>query len=248
VRTGIFVQVRLGSTRLPRKATLPLLGGNIIQHVMRSLALVPADVRALLTDKASAEELLPFAEDEDYVVFAGPELDVLARYCMACREYAVSRVVRATGDNPLTSASLAVKILGEHAAQGADLSHYLGCPLGTGVEVVEAEALFAAERDATAPEEREHITTFLYRHPERFAILEPMAPASTRLADAPAPYGVPAERALSYPADFAPHVSVDTRDDFDRIKSIFEALYVGRPIEAEEVVQWLQCRGGRGPA
>jgi spore coat polysaccharide biosynthesis protein SpsF len=224
VRTGIFIQVRLGSTRLPRKATLPLPGGNVIQHVMRSLALVPADLRALLTDKASAEELLPFAESEGYAVFAGPELDVLARYCMACRQYGVGRVVRATGDNPLTSASLAVRILAEHAGSGADLSHYLGCPLGTGVEVVEADALFAAERDAMAPEEREHITTFLYRHPERFSIFEPPAPASATLADA--------------------HVSVDTRDDFDRIKSIFDALYVGRPLEVEEVVQWLQCRAG----
>ncbi|HYW85226.1 MAG TPA: acylneuraminate cytidylyltransferase [Spirochaetia bacterium] len=225
MRTGIFIQVRLGSTRLPRKATLRLPGGNIIQHVMRALARVPADVRALLTDKASAEELLPFAKDEDYALFAGPELDVLARYCMACREYGIGRVVRATGDNPLTSASLAARILGEHAERGADLSHYLGCPLGTGVEVVEAEALFAAERDAAASEEREHVTTFLYRHPERFSIFEPVAPASATLADA--------------------HVSVDTREDFDRITSIFKALYVGRPLEAEEVVQWL-LRQDRG--
>lgn len=225
MRTGIFIQVRLGSTRLPRKATLRLPGGNIIQHVMRALARVPADVRALLTDKASAEELLPFAKDEDYALFAGPELDVLARYCMACREYGIGRVVRATGDNPLTSASLAARILGEHAERGADLSHYLGCPLGTGVEVVEAEALFAAERDAAASKEREHVTTFLYRHPERFSIFEPVAPASATLADA--------------------HVSVDTREDFDRITSIFKALYVGRPLEAEEVVQWL-LRQDRG--
>ena len=228
MRTGIFIQVRLGSNRLPRKATLQLPGGNIIQHVMKSLAPVPADVRALLTDRASAEELLPFAKEEDYAVFAGPERDVLARYCMACRHYAVSRVVRATGDNPLTSPALAAGILEEHARRGADLSHYLGCPLGTGVEVVEAEALFAAERDAAAPQEREHITTFLYRHPERFSIFEPPAPASATLADA--------------------HVSVDTRDDFERIRSIFEALYVGRPVEAQEVVHWLQGRDRGIPA
>jgi len=235
VRVGIFFQVRLGSTRLPRKATLPLPGGNVIQHVMRSLAAVHADVRALLTDRASAAELRPFAEIEGYAVFAGPEQDVLARYCMACREYAVGRVVRATGDNPLTSGSLAAKILRAHEERGADLSHYLECPLGTGVEVVEAEALFAAERDAAAPEEHEHITTFLYRHPERFLIHEPVAPASARFADSELPY----------PAGFD-HVSVDTQDDFDRVRSIFEALYVGRPLEAEQVVQWLrvQCAGG----
>lgn len=224
MRTGIFVQVRLGSTRLPQKATLPLPGGNIIQHVMRALARVPADVRALLTDVGSAKALLPFAESEGFTVFTGPELDVLARYCMACREYAVSRVVRATGDNPLTSAALASEILGLHARTGTDLSHYLGCPWGTGVEAVEAEALFSAEKDSSAPDEREHITTYLYRHPERFTILEPMAPPGARLADA--------------------RVTVDTPDDYERVKSIFEALYVGVPLEADEVITWLLRQGG----
>ena len=224
MRTGIFIQVRLGSTRLSRKAVLALPGGTLIQHVMRSLARVPADVHALLTDEASAEELLPLADAEEYAVFVGPEQDVLARYCMACREYAVSRVVRATGDNPLTSASLAVEILALHESRGADLSHYLGCPLGTGVEVVEAEALYAAEKDAAAPDEREHITTFLYRNPSRFRILEPMAPPRARLPNA--------------------HVSVDTRADFEKVRSIFEALYVGEPLEADEVVEWLVHQAG----
>jgi spore coat polysaccharide biosynthesis protein SpsF len=188
---------------------------------MRSLIRVPADARALLTDKASARELLPFADAEGYAVFIGPALDVLRRYCMACREFAVSRVIRATGDNPLTSTSLAVEILAAHASRGADLSHYLGCPLGTGVEVVEAEALYAAEKDATAAEEREHATTFLYRHPERFTIFEPTAPAGAKLADS--------------------HVSIDTRHDFERVRSIFEALYDGTPLEVNEVVAWLQA-------
>ena len=58
MRTGIFVQVRLASTRLARKALLPLAGSTVIGHVMRALALVPADVRALLTDPASLETIL----------------------------------------------------------------------------------------------------------------------------------------------------------------------------------------------
>ena len=224
MRTGIFVQVRLGSTRLPQKATLALPGGTIIQHVMRAMARVPADVRALLTDAGSAKTLLPFAESEGFAVFIGPELDVLARYCMACRAYEVSRVVRATGDNPLTSAALAAEILELHTSAGADLSHFLGCPWGTGVEAVEAEALFSAEKDSSAPEEREHITTYLYRHPERFAIIEPMAPSRARLADA--------------------RVTVDTPDDYERVKSIFEALYVGNPLETDEVITWLLRQAG----
>lgn len=126
--TGIFVQVRLGSTRLPAKALLPLPGGCLIRHVMRSLAGVPADVRALLTDGRSVEALRPHAAAEGFEVFAGPDEDVLARYCMASRTYGIDRIIRATGDNPLTSARLARDIILEHERARADLSHFVGIP------------------------------------------------------------------------------------------------------------------------
>jgi spore coat polysaccharide biosynthesis protein SpsF len=187
---------------------------------MRALTGVPADVRALLTDTNSVDELRPFAEAEGYAVFPGPDEDVLSRYCLACREFDVSTVIRATGDNPLTSTRLAAAILALHGARAADLSHYLGCPWGMGVEVVQASALFAAERDARASDEREHITTFLYRNRERFTIIEPDAPPFAYLPDAV--------------------VTVDTAEDYRRVTSIFEALSRGKPIEAEQVVAWFR--------
>jgi spore coat polysaccharide biosynthesis protein SpsF len=220
VPTGIFIQVRLGSTRLPAKALLQLPGGCIIQHVMRSLRSVPAEVKALLTDAKSQDALEPLARTEGFDVFAGPEEDVLARYCMAGRAYAVDRVIRATGDNPLTSARLARKIMGEHERAQADLSHYLGVPWGSGIEVVRVQALFEAERASTLADEREHITTFLYRHPDRFRILE-----------APAP---------SYAAFAEGRVTVDTPADMVTVTRIFEDLYDGNPIEIEQVIAWLK--------
>ena len=218
--TGIFVQVRLGSTRLPAKALLPLPGGSIIQQVMRSLQAVPAEVRALLTDATSRSALEPLAREEGFEVFVGPEEDVLARFCMASRAYETDCVIRATGDNPLTSARLARGILAEHAQVQADLSHYLGIPWGSGIEVVTARALFEAERDSAQPDEREHITTFLYRHPDRFRILE-----------APAP---------SYAAFAEGRVTVDVPNDLREITRLFEDLYTGYPIEIGQVVAWLK--------
>lgn len=220
VSTGIFIQVRLGSVRLPSKALIPLPGGTLIQHVMRSLMAVPADVRALLTDAKSMEALRPLAEAEGYEVCVGPDEDVLARYCAACRLFGVNRVVRATGDNPLTSARLARDILAEHKSARADLSHYLGVPWGSGVEVVTSEALFEAQRDSMQQDEREHITTFHYRHPDRFRILEAPAPAYAAFAEG--------------------RVTVDTPADREAVARLFEDLYAGAPIEIEQVVAWLK--------
>ena len=219
MRTAVLVQVRLGSTRLPSKALLPLAGATVIDHVMRALLLVPAETRALVTDRGSADSLRPHADAAGFAVFIGPDEDLLARFCMAARSFAADQLIRATGDNPLTSARLAREIRAAHEAAGADLSHYLGNPWGTGVEVVRARALFDAEREAVMPEEREHATTWLYRNRERYRVLELAAPSDAWMPDA--------------------KVSVDTAEDYERIRRIFAELSRGGPIEADALVKHL---------
>jgi spore coat polysaccharide biosynthesis protein SpsF len=226
VRTGVFIQVRLGSTRLPAKAVLPLAGATVIQHVMRAVRQVGAEVHALLTDPASAEKLSPLAAAEEFLLFVGSPEDVLGRFCAACRQYEVDRVVRVTGDNPLTSANLASGILAVHDEARADLSHYLDVPWGMGVEAVESRALFQAERDAVDTAEREHITTHHYRHRERFRIVEEPPPAWAFMPEG--------------------RVTVDTPQDYERVKRLFQDLYAGSPIEADAVVRWLSGPGNRG--
>jgi spore coat polysaccharide biosynthesis protein SpsF len=220
MRTGIFVQVRIASSRLARKALLPLAGSTVIGHVMRALALVPADVRALLTDDDSLDALAAEAAAGGFLAIAGHPDDVLARFCDAARRLDVQRVVRATGDNPLTCPRLARDILTLHESRRADLSHYLDNPWGTGVEVIEAAALFEAEREAAESDEREHLTTFLYRHPDRFAVVEEPAPPSCRMREA--------------------RVTVDDPEDYDRVRRLFADLYRGEPLHADAVVAW--CR------
>ncbi len=220
MRTGIFVQVRLASTRLGRKALLPLADGTIIGLVMRALAAVPADVRALLTDADSRDALEREASAAGFACLAGHPVDVLGRFAEGARRLDVQRVIRATGDNPLTCPRLAREIVALHAERRADLSHHVENPWGTGVEVIETEALLAADREARDPVEREHLTTFLYRHPERFAIVEEPAPSSCRMREA--------------------RVTVDTPADYARVQRLFADLYRGVPIESEAVVAW--CR------
>jgi spore coat polysaccharide biosynthesis protein SpsF len=228
MRTGIFVQVRLASTRLARKALLQLAGGTVIGHVMRALALVPADVHALLTDPESLDALAPEAAACGFLASAGHPEDVLARFGEAARRLDVQRVVRATGDNPLTCPRLAREILAIHEARRGDLSHFLRCPWGTGVEVIEADALFAAEREAARSDEREHLTTFLYRHPDRFRIVEEPAPPECRMTEA--------------------RVTVDTPEDYERVCRLFADLYRGEPIESDAVVAWCRSKATGGPA
>ncbi|HOV62268.1 MAG TPA: acylneuraminate cytidylyltransferase [Spirochaetia bacterium] len=218
--TGIFLQVRLSSSRLPRKALLPLKGITVIEHAMLSLKQAHADVYALLTDHESGATLKGLASPLGFEVFEGDPDDVLLRYASATEYYGVERVIRATGDNPLVSAILVDEIVKLHEECNADYSGFLGPPLGTCVEVVKASSLLCANSEAQDPYEREHVNPFLYRRPERFVINRPEARDEVSFRDA--------------------RVTLDTPEDYKYISRIYDDLYVGRPIEAEELVCWLK--------
>lgn len=224
-RTGILVQVRLGSTRLPGKALLPLCGSNIIQHVMRALKLIPSSVYALVTDEVSAPGLTALAAAEGFELFKGSPTDVLDRYQKAADFFKLDTIVRATGDNPLVSPKLGSAIIDIHLARRADLSHYLHIPLGTGIEVLSKSALAAMSAQATDPFEHEHMTTYIYRHQEAFKVVEEPGPKE---------YYFPETK-----------VSVDTPADYERMSRIYEALYQSRPIEIDELATWLRENDGK---
>ena len=220
--TGVFLQVRLDSTRLPKKALLPLGEKTVVEHAMRALSLVEADSYVVLTDEESAEELYPYVRDENFELFVGSKEDVLKRYADAAREYGCGRVVRATGDNPLVSAEAARRICALHEESSADYSGFRGLPLGTGIECVETQALFEAEHEAGSRHEREHVCPYIYEHPDRFIVNRPQAPSE---------YHFPEGR-----------VTLDTKEDYKRLEELYEQLYRGGPVPIMEVIRYLSTR------
>lgn len=220
VMIALFLQARLTSSRLPRKALLPLEDKTVIEHVMTALRRIDVDTRVLLTDETGAKAFKPFAEACGFDIFTGPEEDVLARFTLAARRYKPDTIVRATGDNPLVSALLAEKIIEIHLRTSADYSGLLGIPVGTGVEVLKTEQLYKAERESSDPYEHEHVSPFIYRRDDRFLVVRPRVSRK---------YYSPNSR-----------VTLDTRKDYDFLVQIFKALYHGEPIEISELIPWLK--------
>lgn len=218
--TAIFLQVRLDSVRLPNKALLTLGDRTVIEHAMRALDAPAADHRCLLTSEDSADALRPYAESAGWDIFIGPKNDVLARYARAARRFGARRIVRATGDNPLVSPAMARAAMNLAEGTGA---HYAGLdelPLGSGVEVIDGEALEAADREADDPYEREHVAPFIYRRPRRFRI---------EIAPAPPEYRCPRGR-----------VTLDNTDDLAYLRRLYADLYTGVPLELDRVSPWVR--------
>jgi spore coat polysaccharide biosynthesis protein SpsF len=220
--TSIFLQVRLDSSRLPRKALMKLADLTVVEHAMRALNSVEASNRMLLTTEESESELRPLAEKTGWGVFVGPKEDVLARYILAAREHGAQRLIRATGDNPLVSALMANAALKLSAETGAHYAGFSELPVGSGVEVIEVDALEQAYAEAVDPYEREHVAPFLYRRPERFCIMIPPAPDGFR---------APGTR-----------ITLDTSDDYDFLQALYTELYRGEPLDLDQVVPYLMKR------
>ena len=62
----VIVQARLGSKRLPKKAILNLDDKNLLEHVLRSLTSVDAQLYILACDYASEKVFYPIAEKYNF--------------------------------------------------------------------------------------------------------------------------------------------------------------------------------------
>jgi len=212
---ALVLQARLDSTRLPEKSMLPLGGKPLIFRVMQALNWVPAQARVLACPEDSVAAFTPLAKDAGFELLAGSREDVLARFCLAVRRFRISRLIRATGDNPFVFADAAGVINTEAMALDADYAGYCGLPLGAGVESVTAGALLYAQTEELSPYEREHVCPFLYEHPELFRLHRPLAPLRWQdIYEEPAP-------------GQTIRLSVDTQEDYDRAKELYAALEDG---------------------
>jgi len=130
--TGIVLQARLDSSRLPEKSLLPLGGRPLILRVMEALNKVPAELRVLACPGDSVAAFGPLAAEAGFSLFGGPKDDVLKRYCLAIQKFGMDNVIRATGDNPFVFADAAAEIVAQAIALGADYAGYGGLPVGGG--------------------------------------------------------------------------------------------------------------------
>lgn len=183
-----IVQARMGSSRLPGKVLMDLAGRPMLRFMLDRLAPlttlgVDRVVVATSTDPRD-DPVEAAAIDAGLAVVRGSEHDVLSRYVEALDAFPAATVVRLTADCPLADPRLVAAVIGRHREAGADFTCNVlprTFPKGLDVEVVDAGALRVAHGEAADPVEREHVTPFFYRHPERFGLANLLAPDGLNL-------------------------------------------------------------------
>jgi spore coat polysaccharide biosynthesis protein SpsF len=173
IATVIFS--RLDSKRLPGKALKPFAGRPLLGHVIdRARAAGEPDlVIVATTDRPTDDGLAKFAEDQGAKVFRGSHLDVLGR-ALACAEaFELAALGRISGDSPFIDPKLIDRMIVAHRQAGAEVTtnlHPRTFPMGMSFELITIEALRRLAAATDDPSHREHMTTYIYAHPEAFRI------------------------------------------------------------------------------
>ena len=208
-----IVQARMRSRRLPGKVLMPMAGAPLLQRLLERVDEANRlDALAVATSTSIADDAIEtLCRTMDLPCFRGSEEDVLNRVWQAARALGAGILVRLTGDNPLVNGELIDWLVAAFTSADPPVAWAMsaedaGFPIGLTAEAVSMSAL-AQALDSDDPADREHVTWYVRRQPERFRQLLPAAP-----------YCFPPAR-----------LTIDTRDDYNRVRALFERLHAGHP-------------------
>jgi spore coat polysaccharide biosynthesis protein SpsF len=177
VTTVAIIQARMGSSRLPGKVMERFAGKTALDHVIERTRRCPLldDVIVATTVEPADDAIAAMCADRGWRCTRGSEHDVLDRYQQAAVAAGAAHVMRITSDCPLVDPEVLSALITRY--RGAPAVDYASTvwpqptfPLGIVAEVFSAEALATAWREDPALSSREHVTPYIYRHPERFRL------------------------------------------------------------------------------
>ncbi|MEW5801193.1 MAG: glycosyltransferase family protein [bacterium] len=235
MKTIAIIQARMGSTRLPGKVLQDILDKPMLWHIVARIGFIPEITRVIVatSDRKADNRIAHFCLGEGIDCFRGSESDVLDRFYRAARNENPEAVIRITGDCPLVDPHLVRKLLlwfiesgnFDHLglATGAGVAHgefrQPRFPDGLDAEVIRFEALRRAWLEAKDPLEREHVTPFIWKHPERFRL-----------------------GCLASEEDYSTmRWTVDNPEDLELVRDIYGSLYAKNPcFGLEDILGYLK--------
>ncbi len=169
------LQARCDSTRLPRKVLSPILGRPMlarqIERVRRARCI---DTLVVATGTGAADDAVArLCQEIGVHCHRGSPDDVLDRVYQAARPFAPTTVMRLTGDCPLADPAVLDAVAAHHRAGSYDYTSNAlepSFPDGLDVELMSWSCLETAWREASRRSEREHVTPYIYGHPDRFRL------------------------------------------------------------------------------
>lgn len=170
-----IIQARCGSTRFPAKVFSQIDGKPLIWHVVDRLKYAKKIDKIIIATTVAPQDdrIEEWCKENGICCFRGSEEDVLNRYYSAFKAFPSDYVVRITADDPFKEPAVIDAIITKLTEESYDhVTNNLppSFPEGLDCEAFTKSALERSERYAETAFEREHVTQYIYHHPELFKI------------------------------------------------------------------------------
>jgi spore coat polysaccharide biosynthesis protein SpsF len=224
----VTIEARMRSSRLPGKVLKPILGRPMLALMIERLqqARTIDGIVVATTINPSDDPIAELAGELEVGCFRGSEEDVLARVLGAARSYGGDVIVETTGDCPLNDPAIVDKVVSDYRIGGADfVSNTLqySTPIGTDVRVFSSESLAEINRISKDPADHEHVSLHYWEHPEKYRLRNVATGLPPEVADL--------------------RLTVDTPEDFELVRQVFEELYpVKRIFSLSDILELFRRR------
>jgi len=225
-----IIQARMGSTRLPGKVMMSLAGKPMLQHIIERVKRCKniEFIVVATTSKKESNPIIEVAKKCKVEIFKGSENDVLDRFYRTALKFKADIIVRITADCPLISPDVVDKVILRYKQSKADYAlsisrenNPFAYPRGINVEVFSFQVLKELNKLAKEQHHREHVTTYIEDNFSKYKI-----------------EWVEAEEELRRPQY---RLTVDTKEDFKLVSSIYNNFSKNEFITLEQVIKFLDA-------
>ena len=219
-----IIQARMNSKRLPGKIMMEIRNKPILEILIERVRQCKTLDRIIIatTEQKEDDVIEEFCIKKKINYVRGSEKDVLSRHLLAAKETDV--IVRITSDNPLIDPAIIDKGVKIYLENEFDfVSNYVPPPRtfpdGMAVEIFSNNLLKEVNKKAKKPSEREHVTFFIWKQPEKFKIYR-----------------------FEHGIDLSGYrFTLDYLEDFKVIEAILNSLYKKNPkFGLEDIINWLE--------
>ncbi|MEA4994965.1 MAG: glycosyl transferase family 2 [Petrimonas sp.] len=175
----IIIQARTGSKRLPNKMIKSFYNDkSLLEITIERLKSLNIPIIVATTKEKNDDAIESIAISKDVLVFRGDENDVLSRFIEAATKFNVEKIIRICADNPLLDLSSILDLKNSFTESNVDYwcfathdktptikTHY-----GFWGEGVTINALKRIKELTSENLYREHVTNYIYTHPDKFSI------------------------------------------------------------------------------
>lgn len=175
MKIGIIILCRFESKRLPGKILMEIKGKPILEYIIDRLNKVSNidNIVVATSDSIADKPIWDYCANVKFNLFKGDMDNVAKRFYDCAKKFDFDYAVRINGDNVLADPEIISSMISKIALNDYDFItnvHKRTFPIGMSVEIIKTDFYGKLLPVLKSPKYLEHVTLYLYEHPEKARI------------------------------------------------------------------------------